>query len=188
MTKKEEFIAIFKGNVKRRGADELLEYLEETDFFTAPASTKYHGAHEGGLLEHSLNVFNRLLGVCTDEESERIETITIVALLHDLCKANFYAISERNVQKEDGVWAKKPYYTIDDKLPLGHGEKSVFMIMRFMPLTIEEAMCIRWHMGGFDDAAKGGTYALSNAWNKYPLACKLHIADLLASYGDEIRR
>lgn len=187
MSGRVDFEEIFAKNVTRPGASELLEYIKGTDFFTAPASTKYHGAHEGGLLTHSITVYQRLIKICEPKELERkMETITIVALLHDLCKANFYSSTERAVTRENGGWSKQ-FYKIDDQLPLGHGEKSVFMVMQFMQLTIEEAMCIRWHMGGFDDASKGGSYAMSNAWERYPLAVKLHIADLLATYCDEKR-
>lgn len=185
---KEQFIKIYIENIKRPGAQELLSYLiDKTDIFTAPASRKYHGAYAGGLIKHSLNVYKRLLERCDGKELERNETLAIVALLHDLCKTNFYAVSERNVRKEDGTLVNDNFYNIDDKLPLGHGEKSIFIISQYMKLTIEEAMCIRWHMGGFDDSAKGGSYGLRNAWAKYQLAAKLHVADLLATYCDEER-
>lgn len=176
---KNKFIEIFKNNVKRDGADKLLEWLLKTDFFTAPASTRFHGAKEGGLLEHSLNVYNRL-------DCENEETRAICALLHDLCKVNFYAVSQRNVKNDEtGKWEKQSYYSIDDKLPYGHGEKSVYMITGFMKLTRDEAMAIRWHMGGFDDSVRGGSYAMSSAFEQFPLAVKLHIADLQATYFDE---
>lgn len=172
-----KFIALYRQYIKREGADKLLEWLCSTDFFTAPASTKFHGAYEGGLVEHSVNVFNRL--------GRNDETGAIIALLHDICKANFYTVSFRNQKNEHGVWVQVPYYTIDDKLPYGHGEKSVYIISQFMKLTDEEAMAIRWHMGGFDESVKGGSYALSGAWEKYPLGVLLHCADLQASYLDE---
>lgn len=174
---KEIFINYYNEYIKREGAKELLKWICESDFFKAPASTKYHGAHEGGLVEHSINVFNRL--------GRKDETGAIVALLHDICKANFYTVSFRNQKNEHGVWVQVPYYTIDDKLPYGHGEKSVYIISQFMKLTDEEAMAIRWHMGGFDESVKGGSYALSGAWEKYPLGVLLHCADLQASYLDE---
>lgn len=176
---KSEFIKIFTENIHREGADKLLAWLESTDFFTAPASTKYHGAHEGGLCEHSVNVYNRF--VCDNPESR-----AICGLLHDLCKANFYKTSTRNVKNEStGAWEKQPFYQVDDQLPYGHGEKSVYIISGFMRLTREEAMAIRWHMGGFDDAVKGGNYAISGAFDKFPLAVMLHCADLQATYLDE---
>ncbi|WP_312694078.1 HD domain-containing protein [Caproiciproducens sp.] len=189
---KDEFIKIYTDNIKRDGADKLLEWLQRSDFFTTPASTKHHGAHEGGLCEHSVNVFNRLGRIYTDECNDpekyksNLETFTICGLLHDVCKVNFYTVSTRNVKNETtGQWEKQPYYAIDDQLPYGHGEKSVYIISGFMHLTREEAMAIRWHMGGFDDAVKGGSYAISGAFDKFPLALMLHVADLEATYIDE---
>lgn len=180
MSFKEQFIEIYKSNIKREGADKLLNYLEnKTDFFTAPASTRFHGVYEGALAEHSINVFNRFQ--CENEESR-----AICALLHDVCKTNFYKVEMRNV-KVDDKWEQQPYYTIDDQLPYGHGEKSVYIISGFIRLTREEAMAIRWHMGGFDDSVKGGSYSMSDAFEKYPLAVQLHIADLQATYLDEVR-
>ena len=81
-----------------------------------------------------------------------------------------------------GQWEKAPFYSVEDLFPYGHGEKSVFLIERFMKLKVEEAVAIRWHMGGFDDAVRGGSFAVSDAYNTYPLAVKLHIADLTATY------
>ena len=113
---------------------------------------------------------------------------TICGLLHDVCKAIFYKVGTRNVKIDvTGQWEKVPFYQVADQLPYGHGEKSVYLIERFMRLRTEEAMAIRWHMGGFDDAAKGGCFAISEAYDKYPLAVKLHIADLKATYLMEHR-
>ena len=190
---KPEFIKIYTENIHRSGADKLLAWLESTDFFTAPASTKYHGAHEGGLCEHSINVYEQLRVICDFESASpcsypepAIETMAICGLLHDVCKANFYKTSTRNVKNEEtGQWEKQPYYSVEDQLPYGHGEKSVYIISGFMRLTREEAMAIRWHMGGFDDAVKGGSYAISGAFDKFPLAVMLHCADLTATYLDE---
>ena len=184
-----EFLTIFDECIKREGAEALCEYLTNSDFFTAPASTKYHGSHEGGLVEHSINVYRRLKALVdityTEDQRPSDETIAIVSLLHDLCKVNFYTIEYRNKKNEHGVWERVPCYTIDDKLPYGHGEKSVYIISGFMRLTREEAMAIRWHMGGFDEAVKGGSYAMSGAWEQYPLGMLLHCADLQATYLDE---
>ncbi len=177
---KEEFCRIFTENVKRHGAKELLDWLCKTDFFTAPASTKYHCACTNGLVMHSLSVYDVLLEKHFDEETDSLESFTICALLHDLCKAQFYKVSTRNVKNEEtGNWEKVPFYSVDDVFPYGHGEKSVFLIERFMKLRIEEAMAIRWHMGGFDD---GGGFTISVAYQKYPLAVKLHLADLESTY------
>lgn len=182
MENKEMFIGIFNDTVKRSGKDKLLEYIEKTDFFTAPASTKYHGSYAGGLVEHSLNVFKRMQ-VHKDEYS--LETLAIVSLLHDLCKADFYATDYRNVKQPDGSWEKEPYYTVNDKLPIGnHGDKSVFIIQRFMPLSAEEVAAIRYHMGAFQE---GDINNIGKVFEKYPLALLLHSADMEATYIDEKR-
>ncbi len=192
MTAKQRFLDIFEANVKREGASKLKEYLLSSNFFTTPASTKYHCAYEGGLCEHSVNVYNRLLNNVKSHYGEdfskfiSLETITIVSLLHDLCKIDFYKIDYKNV-KENGVWVQKPYYTKDEQLPYGHGEKSVYIISGFMRLTREEAVAINWHMGGFDARVKGGDGSISDAFSKFPLAVLLHTSDLEATYLDEKR-
>ena len=184
---KQKFIEIYQKNVTRRGAEKLLEWMETTDFFTAPASTRFHAAHEGGLLEHSINVYEVLVAKHYDPASDDLESFTLVSLLHDLCKAGFYTVSYRNAKNAAGEWEKVPYYTVDDQFPYGHGEKSVYLIERFVRLKTEEAVSIRWHMGGFDDSAKAGSFALANAFEKYPLAVKLHLSDLEATYLCEDR-
>ena len=187
--KKEEFLSIYRENITRKGADKLLEYLlsEESDFFTAPASTRYHGAYAGGLLSHSLNVYHNLKAYLARERCSEVyhmpeysdENIAISALLHDICKMNFYTVDYRNAKNEQGVWEKVPFYKIDDRLPYGHGEKSVFLIQFFMHLRKEEAMAIRWHMGfsGPEDAN-----TIGRALEMYPLAFALHVADMEATY------
>ena len=186
MTNKEEFLQIYNEYVKRQGSQEFLDWLLKTDFFTAPASTKYHGACEGGLQLHSLNVYKTLRERYFEEGKDSEESFAICALLHDLCKAQFYKVSTRNVKNDvTGQWEKVPYYTVEDAFPYGHGEKSVFLIERFMRLKTSEAMAIRWHMGGFDDSARGGSFAISLAYEKYPLAVKLHLADLESTYLKE---
>lgn len=179
---KQKFIEAFKTAVTRAGSDELITWMcDKTDFFTAPASSRFHSAYEGGLAEHSLNVYNVMIEKYNDSKPD--ESMAICALLHDLCKAEFYKVSQRNVKNEaTGQWEKVNYYTVEDKFPFGHGEKSVFLIERFMRLKVDEAIAIRWHMGGFDDAARGGSFAVSGAFEKYPLAVKLHIADIEATY------
>ncbi len=189
----EEFTAIYRENVTREGSDKLLAWLSTTDFFTAPASTKYHCACEYGLVRHSINVY-KVLREKYFEEDDSEETFALCALLHDICKAQFYKVATRNVKNEEtGAWEKKPYYTVEDAFPFGHGEKSVYLIERFVRLKPAEAMAIRWHMGGFDDAVKGGSFAISTAFDRYPLAVKLHLSDLEATYlrehgTSEIRR
>jgi hypothetical protein len=179
---RQQFIEIYNQNIKRPGADRLLAWLDTTDFFAAPASTRFHGACEHGLVMHSINVYQAMVKqFLTEEESQ--ESFAICGLLHDLCKANFYKVSSRNVKNETtGQWEKVPCYQVADQLPYGHGEKSVYLIEHFMRLKTAEAIAIRWHMGGFDDAVRGGSYAVSDAYNSYPLAVKLHIADLTATY------
>ncbi len=184
---KEKFLNIFRNQITRRGADKLLEWMESTDFFTAPASTRFHAAYEGGLLEHSLNVYEVLISKHYDPEKDDLESFTIASLLHDICKAGFYTTEYRNRKNDRGEWEKVPVYTIDDKFPYGHGEKSVFLIERFMRLKNEEAVAIRWHMGGFDDTARAGSFAIAHAYERYPLAVKLHLADLEATYLHEQR-
>ena len=177
---KEEFIRIYEENISRDGSEELLKWISKTDFFTAPASTRYHYACEGGLCAHSLSVYHTMIEKHFDEENDDLESFTITALLHDLCKAMFYKESTRNVKNEEtGKWEKVPYFTIEDQFPYGHGEKSVFLIERKMRLRLDEALAIRWHMGGFED---NGGFAISQAYEKYPLAVKLHLSDLESTY------
>lgn len=184
---KTTFIMLAKDDIKREGIDELLSWLETTDFFSAPASSKYHLSEEGGLCAHSLNVYERLVRLCESEYGENgynKESVAIIGLFHDLCKTNTYKVEMRNV-KEDGVWVQKPYFTVDDNLPYGHGEKSVYMLSGFIKLTREEAMAINWHMGGFDLRVQGGSYDYNKAFNKFPLALLAHLADMQATFLDE---
>jgi len=183
MDYKQKFIEYYQTNIRREGADRLLEWLQTTDFFTAPASTRYHCACPSGLVQHSVNVYEVMMEKHFDPETDSAESFALCALLHDVCKAQFYKISTRNVKNEKtGQWEKVPYYTIEDAFPYGHGEKSVFLIERFVRLKPAEATAIRWHMGGFDDAARGGNFSISVAYDKYPIAVKLHLADLEATY------
>ena len=179
MDYKAEFIRIFSENVSRPGAQQLLDWLATTDFYTAPASTRFHGACECGLVMHSINVYNVLMSRFYTEEDNK-ESFTLVSLLHDLCKANFYKVSTRNVKNDaTGQWEKVPTFFFEDKLPYGHGEKSVYIISGFMRLTREEAMAIRWHMGfsGSEDSRLVG-----QALQQYPLAFALSVADMEATY------
>ena len=191
---KAEFIDIFTTHVTREGSDKLLEYLTNSDFFTAPASGKFHLAEKGGLCQHSINVYKRLLSIVQSEYGADTyrdvvsdESIAICGLLHDVCKVNYYTVDYRNAKDENNVWVKKPYYSVDERFPYGHGEKSVFIVSQYMRLTAEEAMAINWHMGSFDARVKGGSYSLSDAYAKYKLALLAHIADLEATYLDEDR-
>ena len=188
-TNKEEFLRIARENIKRDGLEGLLGFLESTDFFTAPCSTRFHLAEKGGLCQHSLNVYDRLLRLAVDEYGEdnfNLETITICALFHDVCKCCYYKETTRNVKK-NGEWVQEPYYTVEDALPYGHGEKSVYIINGYMRLTREEAIAINWHMGGFDPRAQGSSNTYSEAFGRFPLAVFLHMADVMATYIDEQR-
>lgn len=192
MTLQEQFTKIYKENIKREGADKLLAYLtDQSDFFTAPASTRYHGSYEGGLCEHSLNVYSCLKDFLARPRMKEMydisysdESIAIAALLHDLCKINFYVPGTRNV-KENGVWKTVPMYTINDTLPYGHGEKSVYIISGFMRLTRDEAFAIRYHMG-FSTNDDPGT--VGKALEMFPLAFALTVADMEAAYFIEGRK
>jgi hypothetical protein len=187
---KKEFLDIFDTYIKREGAETLRDYLVKSDFFTAPASSRFHSAVRGGLCLHSLYVYKRLSRSVAAEYGEAWaehvsrETVAICGLLHDVCKIEFYKEDVKNV-KEDGQWVTKPYYSHDEKLPYGHGEKSVYIINGFIRLTREEAMAINWHMGGFDLRVKGGDYSIGEAMNKFPLTVLLHVADLTSTYIDE---
>ena len=180
MNAKDEFVKIYTENIHRQGSQELLNWLLNTDFFTAPASTKFHCACENGLVMHTVSVFNTIKEKHFDEETDNVESFAICGWLHDLCKAQFYKVSTRNVKNDlTGQWEKVPFYAIEDQFPYGHGEKSVFLIERKMHLKIDEAMAIRWHMGEFGDK---NSNTISQAYDRYPLAVKLHIADIEATY------
>ena len=188
MAAREDFIEIYRNYIHREGSEELLDYLmNKSDFFSAPASARYHGAYVGGLCDHSMNVFHCLCDYLARPRVQEVygldydmESVAIVALLHDLCKVGCYKAGTRNVKNEaTGQWEKVPTFFFEDKLPYGHGEKSVYIISGFMRLSREEAMAIRWHMGfsGTEDARTVG-----QALQQYPLAFALATADMEASY------
>lgn len=184
---KEQFINICKTEINRDGIDKLLQWLESSDFYQAPASTKYHGNYAGGLLEHSINVYNNL-NKLVDIYYPNVfpkETLAIISLFHDLCKVNFYKPSTRNVKGEDGKWFAKPTFEVDEKVPLGHGEKSCILLQSFITLTLDELLAIRWHMGGFDSATKGGEYGMSKASEITPLVTLLQMADMVSTLFEE---
>ena len=179
---KEEFLELLK-STNREGIDKLIEFIEKTDFFKAPASTKYHGNYEGGLLEHSMKVYEILVQKVQNSPIEintPAESLVLIALLHDICKVNFYKVDYRNAKNEFGEWEKVPYYTIEDTIPYGHGEKSVMMLTEYIKLTSEEKYAIRWHMGFTEPKESYGT--LGQAFKKYPVALLVHEADLEATY------
>ena len=173
---KNKFIEEYNKYIKREGSDELLEFLKSSDFFTAPASTKYHAAYMGGLCQHSLSVFYELIRLLKVYPEIKVsgETAAICALLHDVCKIDFYTTEMRNV-KENGTWVQKPYYTVDEKFKFGgHGSKSVYLISKYIKLTDEEAVAINCHMGAWDDS-KG--YSVSGSYEQNHFAWLLHVAD-----------
>lgn len=187
MDNRERFIEIYKKNIKRDGADKLLDYLVSgSDFFTAPASSRFHSAYEGGLLDHSLNVYDCLVSYLNSESAKRFdfeysdESIAIAALLHDLCKVNVYKKGFRNVKDEKGMWQRVDTFEFDDQLPYGHGEKSVYIISGFMRLTREEAFAIRYHMGYSSE--REDPRNVSAAFEMFPLAFALSTADSEATY------
>lgn len=183
---KEEFVNLLR-STNREGIEDVISFLEKTDFFKAPASTRFHGSFEGGLLEHSMKVYEilkeKVKNTCIDIPVKN-ETLIIVALLHDICKTNFYKVDYRNAKNSFGEWEKVPYYTVEDTIPYGHGEKSVMMLTEYIKLTNEEKYSIRWHMG-FTEPKENYT-TLGIAYKKYPLALLLHEADLEATYFFDI--
>ena len=193
MTPKERFIEIYNQNIKREGADKLLDYLlNSSDFFTAPASARFHSSYEGGLVEHSLNVYDCLLSYLNAPRTCDIiktsytdESIAIVSLLHDLCKVGVYKKGFRNVKDEKGAWQRVDTFEYDDQLPYGHGEKSVYIISGYMRLTREEAFAIRYHMGY---SSTEDPRNVSTAFEMFPLAFALSTADSEATYFIESDR
>ena len=192
---KVDFLSIYE-NIRRPGADKLLAWLKSTDFFTAPAGAKHHGAHAGGLVEHSVNVYRRLWQIvlvgtdrampAPDLEESVEETVAILALLHDVCKVGVYHLEPgRWRNPETGRWEDRQEYKFRDPFPLGHGEKSLFLITKYMALTEEEALAIRWHMGAYDAAARSDLRDLSAAMAMTPWVWRLQEADMCATYIDE---
>lgn len=187
MTCKERFIEIYKEKIKRDGADKLLEYLLSPgcDFFTAPASSRFHLSCEGGLCEHSLNVYDCLVAYLNSDMSKNLgfnyseESIAIVSLLHDLCKIGVYKKGFRNVKDEKGTWQRVDTFEFDDQMPYGHGEKSVYIISGYMRLTREEAFAIRYHMGY---SSTEDVRNVSSAFEMFPLAYAVNVADSQATY------
>ena len=192
MNAKERFIDVYTKNIKREGADKLLEYLLSSDFFIAPASSRFHSAYEGGLVEHSLNVYDCLVSYLDTARAKETfgfsytdESIAIVSLLHDLCKVGVYKKGFRNVKDEKGTWQRVDTFEYDDKLPYGHGEKSVYIISGYMRLTREEAFAIRYHMGYSSTEDQRNVAA---AFEMFPLAFALSTADSEATYFIESER
>lgn len=174
MTNKETFLSICREDIKRDGIEDLLKWLEDSDFFAAPASTRFHGNYEGGLCEHSLNVHRELTRLNDIYQlGYSKETIAVTALFHDLCKVNYYKRGTRNVKDENGNWVVKEVYEVDARVPLGHGEKSCIILQWYIKLSLEELLAIRWHMGGFDSATKGADHDyMANAFRYFDAAAE----------------
>lgn len=192
-----DFLEVYSNTIRRDGAAAMIYWLDcKTDFFTAPASSKHHLAQPGGLAVHSLNVYKRLLEITARDvfggtdgtllAEEVRETVAILGLLHDVCKAGVYhQETKRRRNPETKQWEDYLGYTFRDTFPLGHGEKSLFMITRHMALTEEEALAIRWHMGAYDDAVKGGSRSMTEAMDLTPWVWRLQEADMCAAWIDE---
>lgn len=192
MTDIERFESLLQ-EINRDGMDKLLKYLKSSDMYTAPSSTRFHLSVKGGLLKHSLNVYDALVGFLRDNEDgtyslmtagkevSRIsrESLLIITLLHDICKTHFYTVEKRN-KKIDGVWHEVDTFAIDDKFPYGHGEKSVMMIESCIRLKMEERMAIRWHMGFPEGYSERQTF--SAAVDQFPMVWALHNADMMAAH------
>ena len=181
--------------VQRPGMDKLLEYIRGSDFYRAPASTKYHLACPGGLLQHSLNVLDALRGLLQWNNVEKHweyhtackivdiipdDGVIMMALLHDICKTHFYSTSTRNQKNErTGQWEKVPFYTVNDMMPLGHGAKSAMIVKQYTTLTSQEMYAIWHHMG------MTGNYendiAVGKSIEMYPAVLALQTADMMAS-------
>ena len=182
--------------VDRPGVDKLLAYIRKSDFYSAPASTRFHLSCPSGLLQHSLNVLDALRGLLswnngTQEwdycvaghvvDSASDESVIIMALLHDLCKTHFYGVTMRNVKNEEtGTWEKKPYYIVDDKMPLGHGDKSVLLAGKYIELSCPELYAI-WHHMGYSGQDNSAAQAIDHSILKYPMVLALQTADMMAS-------
>ena len=205
---KDTFLSIYETTITRAGSDKLKEWLIQSRFFDDPASANHHLAVNGGLCIHSINVYRRLKWLCEMEALQNpgfvmpsAETIAIIGLLHDLCKEGTYTQEPKNQKtydpekvaaaffkerKKDSIgefiWETVMKYTSDDKMPFGHGEKSVYIIQSFMKLTREEAFAIRYHMGAWQDGEKQNA---GKAFEMYELAMLLHMADEFATFVDE---
>ena len=187
----DEFIFRLKHLIHRDGIDELIDFIKTSGFLTAPASTKYHGAYEGGLLQHSLNVHDVMrkeLDMTFGNEWKMFlseESVAIVSLLHDLCKTDMYIQQMRNV-KVNGEWTQELYYAYNqEQFSMGHSAKTIHMIQRFIKLTDDEAQAIYWHMGAFDLSQYSTAQGMGNAYTNNLLAFFLHLADMKATYINE---
>ena len=189
---KEKFIELLQ-STGRRGVDDVIETLEKQGFFEAPASTRFHLAYEGGLLEHSLGVCRIALMVRKQvllvkpelEPQLSVESIILTTLLHDVCKAEIYKRAIKRRKNERGIWEDYEGYDVDySDYPAGHGEKSVIVLLQSgLELTKEEVLAIRWHMSAWDLPFQ--SYELMGSLNaareKTPLIGILQAADGLSA-------
>lgn len=165
--------------IERNGMDFLIKWLCNSDYFEAPASTRFHGNFKGGLAEHCykvLKVHRRLDEAFKTNLSA--EYITITSLLHDACKINFYTTEKRN-RKVDGKWESYDAYIVEDQEPLGHGAKSIILLNKFIKLTQMETYAILWHMGRPNDYVESMSY--ESALEKFPSTLLLHVADNIST-------
>ena len=197
MDNREKFIEALK-STGRNGIDAVLAGLEELGFFIAPASTRFHGAEKGGLLAHSLNVYEQAMALREMEiklkpqleEKLPVMSVVIASLLHDVCKAEVYKEVEKFRKDQEGKWEKYTTYGVDYSVfPMGHGEKSVVRLLRWgLEMTEDEMLAIRWHMSAFDmpdsPEARGNFTA---AGDKSPLVTLISCADTLAAHLTETR-
>ena len=180
-------------SIGREGMEAVIENLEELGYFEAPASTKFHLNVKGGLMEHSWNVCNTALMLreqmiqMKPELAEKlpVESVIIASLLHDICKTNIYKDAILNRKNDQGVWEKVPGYEVDySALPLGHGEKSVIMLLTLgLKLTKDEMLAIRWHMTAWELAFHSPEQKsnLQMARDTAPLCTIIQAADGLSS-------
>jgi len=184
---KKEYLGLLAA-VDREGMLEFINWIESTDFFEAPASTRYHGSYHGGLTEHSLGVFKYLSlyneKILNKEFSE--ESVILVSLCHDLCKCNYYKETTRNKKNDDtGKWEKVPWYDVEEAFPAGHGEKSIFLMMKYIKLDWQELLAIRWHMGAYGMSDFATLSAMGEAMYKTNFVQALQFADVHETYLPE---
>lgn len=196
---KEQFIKLLQAT-KRTGIESVVSYLEQAGFFLAPASVSRHLSHEGGLLEHSLNVWKmaqmlrmQTIGMRPELEKQLPEdSVTIAALLHDVCKANIYKTVQKWRKDENNHWESYDAYDTDySRFPVGHGEKSVIMLLRLgLQLTNDEIIAIRWHMGAWNLPMQSyeDKQNISVAYDGCPLAAIIQAADALATHILETKK
>ena len=191
-SQKIDLVKNFLLQTNRQGIDSVINFLDGTDFYTAPSSMTYHSNYNGGLLDHSLLVytiamkFRQSLIELNPELISKLpeESVVISALLHDICKCGFYVQKEKWKKNDNGQWESYLGYEINDSFPIGHGEKSVIMLLAIgLQLTPDEMLAIRYHMGSWDGAMLTNDlkYSYQTAMNMCPLMTLLQTADNTSS-------